>query len=334
MVKTFKIISIVLGIIFSLGACQAKDVKLPLIFDTDTNNEVDDQFALGYLLFSSNSFDLIGITTNATRNGGAIEEHTKEAERVLRLCNSYEKIRLIPGADKSFTEIKHSVRKSNFDGDQAVNFIIKESKKAHHKNGMKLNILAVGKLSNLALAIEKDPTIIPNIKIVWLGSNYPERGEYNMDDDYPALQYLLGTDVELEVVAVRYNKPSGTDAVRVSRADIRNKMPGVGPHIKYKVEGRNGGEFDNFGDYAVNLFMNFHVQRPDSTRALYDMAAVAILKNPSWAEPRTIFGPSYSNESGWSEDKESSRNIVIWENFNRDMIIEDFYKTMKNYRLP
>ena len=76
--------------------------KIDIIFDTDANNELDDQHALAYLMLNDDVFNILGITTNATRNGGNIEEHYKEAERGIRLCNREESIKLMIVAEGSF----------------------------------------------------------------------------------------------------------------------------------------------------------------------------------------------------------------------------------------
>ena len=75
---------------------------------------------------------------------------------------------------------------------------------------------AIGKLTNIALALKKAPSIAQKVRIVWLGTNYPEPGEYNFDNDIPALDPLLESEVAFEMVMVRYGKPSGTDAVKAS----------------------------------------------------------------------------------------------------------------------
>ena len=60
-------------------------------------------------------------------------------------------------------------------------------------------------------------------------------------------------------------------------------MPGKGPRIRVQVTGRHGGKFATFGDYSVNLFDHIELSGTPPSRALYDMAAVAIVKNPAWA---------------------------------------------------
>lgn len=247
--------------------------KIRLIFDTDADNELDDQHALAYLLFNGDVFDVEGITVNRTYNGGGIEKHVQEAKRVVKLCASEWMVDVYKGADGSFEEIRPYVHNEVFDGSKAVNFIV-ERAKAPLDN--KLVLLPIGKLTNIALALDKDPSIKPNIWIVWLGSNYPEPDEYNQDNDTAALNYILNTGVPFEIALVRYGKPSGTAAVRATPQDINQKMPGTGPEIEEPVDGRHGGRFMIFGGYAVSLFEHAEMYGDPPARSLFDMPAVAI----------------------------------------------------------
>ena len=303
--------------------------KIPVIFDTDANNELDDQHALAYLLFNGNTFSVEGVTVNATYNGGNITQHYAEAERILKLCDLYTKIPLLRGADAGFNQIEEHVNTSIFDGAEAVNFIIQKAKAARDQP---LVILAVGKLTNVALALKKEPAIAPKVRVVWLGSNYPEPGEYNQDNDTIAMNYVLNTTVPFEMVTVRYGKPSGTDAVKVTKAEVNKHMPQKGPKVAPPVVGRHKVAFDNFGDYSVNLFEHIQYHGTPPSRALFDMAAVAIVKNPAWAKTKQISAPILQNNQ-WVERPENSRKILIWENFDRDKIMADFYRTMDQYVL-
>ena len=203
--------------------------KMSVILDTDTNNELDDQHAIAYLLCSGNNFNVEGITVNATYNGGNIDQQYAEAERIVKLLGEADKIPILKGAEGNFEAIKDQLDNPEFDGNKAVNFIIEQAKK--HKSE-KLVLIAVGKLTNVALAVKKEPSITDNIRLVWLGSNYPESGEYNLENDIPSMNYLLQTNIPFEIVTVRYGKPSGTDAVRVTQAEVPLKMAGLGPVIK------------------------------------------------------------------------------------------------------
>jgi inosine-uridine nucleoside N-ribohydrolase len=330
-----KIILFLLAAILSCG-CKSKTnsdirnsetARIRVILDSDANNELDDQHAIAYLLFNSHVFDVEGITVNKTYNGGDINEQFAEADRIVRLCNLHSQIQIYKGASGTYDEIIKTIHESDFDGADAVKFIIDRAKA---KDEQKLILLPIGKLTNIALALKKDPSISDRVRIVWLGTNYPEAGEYNLENDTSAVNPILESDVEFEMVMVRYGKPSGTDAVEATLKEIQKRLPGKGPHILEPVIGRHGDAFTNFGDYSVNLFEKFP-ENPKS-RPLFDMAAVAIVKNPDWADRVEITAPQFSGGK-WIDQPNNPRKIIIWENFDRDKIIQDFYYSIDHYRL-
>lgn len=305
---------------------NAADPRIPVIIDSDANNELDDQHALAYLLLSDTTFNVLGITVNATYNGGDIEEHRKEANRVVDLVGWQGRVEVFKGANANFTEIEDHLNQSGFDGSAAVDFIIGEARK---KRAQPLVLIPVGKLTNIALALKKEPSIARRVRIVWLGSNYPEPGEYNLENDTASLNFVLKTDVPFEMATVRYGESSGTADVKVRRRDIYTRMPGSGPVVAEPVTGRHGGSFTCFGDYSVDLFKHITDLEDGCYRSLFDMAAVAIVKNPSWAESYEIPCPLYFND-GWVEQPDNKRMITIWENFNSDAILNDFFTTIDN----
>jgi purine nucleosidase len=328
--KSYSIVLTIICIV-SLFSCERRNNdsqspdRMRIIFDTDANNELDDQHALAYLLFNKATFDVAGVTVNATRSGGNIDQQYEEAKRVMQLTGDFGKIPLLKGADDSFQEIQTQLAFPEFQGHDAVTFIIDEALKASEDK--KLILLAVGKLTNVALALEKEPSIAGKIRLVWLGSNYPEPGEYNQDNDTVAMNYLLNRDVPFEMVTVRYGRPDGTAAVTATQKEIEQKMPGLGPEVESPVEGRHGGKFSTFGDYSVDLFRHIDYYDEQKSRALFDMVAVAILKNPSWGEKREIPAPILINNQ-WAERPDNNRMILVWENFDKQGIMEDFYAIM------
>ena len=309
--------------------------KHHVIFDTDANNEVDDQYALAYLLFSGDHFAVEGVTVNATSSPDGydiyspVSDHYDEAKRVMQLCGAWGNIPLYSGAQKGFNDIKDDLDNPGFDGHEAVNFIIEQ---ALRERDRKLVLIPVGKLTNIALALKKEPSIAEKVHIVWLGSNYPEPGEHNQDWDIPAMNYILDVNVPFDMVTVRYGKPSGTTAMMVAKTEVLRRLPGKGPNQQSPVSGRHGGEFYTFGDYAVELYKKYqsHMWGDPQGRALFDIAAVAILKNPGWAENYQHPAPSFV-DGQWVERPDNSRKITIWEWFDIYAIPADFFETMNNY---
>ena len=302
-------------------------MKTRILLDTDANNEVDDQQAIAYLLLSGESFLIEGITVNRTDNGGDIEAQAEEAERIVKLCGLYPSLKVTRGASGCFKEISEDVMQESFDGIDAVNLIIK---RASRPEKQKLVLLAIGKLTNVALALKKKPTIADKLKIVWLGSNYPDPGEYNLINDQESVNYVLDTKVDLEIAVVRYFSKSGTGAVRVTPEALEKNIAGKGPWIEDGVIGRHGGLFHYFGDYSINLLNNTHLYGEPPSRALYDMAAAAIIKNSKWSSEVTIPAPILE-DGNWLNRPNNQRTITIKDNFDKQNIVKDFYKTINQF---
>ena len=302
-------------------------MKTRILLDTDANNEIDDQQAIAYLLLSGESFLIEGITVNRTDNGGDIEAQAEEAERIVKLCGLYPSLKVTRGASGCFKEISEDVMQESFDGIDAVNLIIK---RASRPEKQKLVLLAIGKLTNVALALKKKPTIADKLKIVWLGSNYPDPGEYNLINDQESVNYVLDTKVDLEIAVVRYFSKSGTGAVRVTPEALEKNIAGKGPWIEDGVIGRHGGIFHYFGDYSINLLNNTHLYGEPPSRALYDMAAAAIIKNSKWSSEVTIPAPIL-DDGNWLNRPNNQRTITIKDNFDKQNIVKDFYKTINQF---
>ena len=317
---------LLLLLVFSFKWTIGQEKKLPIILDTDANNELDDQHALAYLFFNDETFDIKGITVNTTYNGGEIDQHYDEAKRIADLCDVSGKYPILKGANGNFDELKARAQSETLDGKTAVDFIIEQ---AHKTKKEKLIVAAIGKLTNVALAIEKDPSIKEHIKLVWLGSNYPEPGEYNQENDIPSLNYLLEQDLDFEIVTVRYGKKSGSDAVKVSLNEVREKMVDMGPEVE-PVIGRHGGSFTNFGDYSIELFSKIDLYGDPPSRALFDLVALAVLKNSQWGEKRSIPAPTVVDEK-WVDRPQNQKRITLWENFDRKAIINDFYESLSQH---
>ncbi|WP_346861677.1 nucleoside hydrolase [uncultured Draconibacterium sp.] len=328
-----KNISICLLALFLLAACKptsekAKNnsvKKLKILIDTDANNELDDQHALAYAFLNPDVFDVLGVTVNNTANGFGIQGQYDEAERIITLFDLGEKVPLFMGADKSYEEIAPSISQPGFDGQPAVDFIISEAMKMKDE---KLVLVPIGKLTNIALAILKEPKIIDKVRVVWLGGNYPDPGEYNLENDISSVNPVIESGVEFEMVTVRYGEPSGTASVTVTPAEMDAHMKGAGPISSQTITGRHGGDFNRFGDYSAHLFAKAEMYGNPPSRALFDMVVLAILKNEKWGQKQEIPAPKLIG-TAWEEQPDNQSKVIIWENFNRDAIVNDLFELMK-----
>lgn len=300
--------------------------KIKILIDTDANNELDDQHALAYAFLNEDIFDVVGVTVNNTYNGNGIQGQYDEAERIIKLFNKVDEVPLLKGAEKSYAEIAPTIDQSNFDGNEAVDFIISEAMKM--KDEERLVLVPVGKLTNIALAFLKEPKIIDKVRVVWLGANYPDPGDYNLVNDTTSVNPVIESGAPFEMVTVRYGKPTGSDAVRITPAQVDKNLKGKGPVSKYTITGRHGGEFNNFGDYSANLFAHIDLHGNPPSRAMFDMVALAVVKNENWGQKTQIPAPKLVG-NGWEEQPDNSTKIIVWENFNSDAIIGDLFDLME-----
>ncbi len=295
-----------------------------VIIDSDANNELDDQHAIAYALFSSDELETEAVAVHRTALGGGIDQHLAEARRVVQLSGAA--VPVLKGADGEFNAIKDSVREPGFDGQEAVDYIVQS---AFASDARRLTLVAIGKLTDVALALHKDPSIAGQLRVVWLGSNWPDPGEYNLLNDEAAASYVVDSGVELAIAVVRYGAPSGTDAVRVETAEIKRVMPGLGPRVDPPVAGRSGGSFSSFGDYSVELFSASNAP----SRALFDVAAIAVVKNAGFAQARVVAAPELRDDR-WSDRPDAGHSVTFYEMFDRCSIVADFFDSMRNYVLP
>lgn len=250
--------------------------------DTDAMAKVDDQHALAYALFSGNHFEVEGITVNRGSDAGqsyhrdlGIDDHFAEAVNVVKMCNA--DVPVLKGPAGNYQQLKGDIEKSAFDGSDAVHFIIE---RAHAPSDRPLIIFACGNLTNVALALLKDPTIAPKIEIWWLGTEWPQNYACNNHaGDLDAVDAILANPQN-----VAFNIIPWPHGIWTNHAEIYVKMPGKGPKVSPGVSGRWGDSFTCFGDYSVELFKR-GVWSGQKRRSLLDAFGFAVFKNKSWFTP-------------------------------------------------
>ena len=65
------------------------------------------------------------------------------------------------------------------------------------------------------------------------------------------------------------------------------------------------------------------------SRSLYDMAAIAIVKNPTWGEVKTLRGIRMVEEK-WTVDKSSQREILLWRTLAERLYCKTFIQRLTN----
>jgi inosine-uridine nucleoside N-ribohydrolase len=183
--------------VLCLAWSSPANAKIPVILSTDVGNEIDDQWAIVYLL-TSPEFEVLGIVSAHAPNISPPAGHTAYrilldvVENRLKMASHPP---LFAGASLPLEDAKTPRPNAG------VNFIIETSKRFSKDN--RLTVLTIGAVTDAASAILKDPTIVDRIQIVDMGfKNWPDGDdEFNVANDVKAMQVVFDSGVPLVVGA-------------------------------------------------------------------------------------------------------------------------------------
>lgn len=173
--------------------------KVDVVLDTDAYNELDDQFAIAYLIRSSEKLNTVAINAAPFLNVRSVspkdgmEQSYNEIKSILSLLNR---------EDLYSDTFKGS---GKFLKDEATP-VISDAAKELVKRAMTyddkspLYVVAIGAITNIASAILMCPKIINRIVVVWLGGHsihWPDTHEFNMYQDIAAARVVFNSGVPL-----------------------------------------------------------------------------------------------------------------------------------------
>ena len=167
-----------------------------VVLDTDTYNEIDDQFALVHVLLSPERVRLEAIYAAPFHNsrssgpGDGMRKSFEEIHRVLEVVGHVGPP-VLEGATEWLTHSK-SVSAS-----PATEDLIE---RAQSDEGGPLYVVAIGAPTNIISALLLAPEIVEHVVVIWLGGNslyWPTAREFNLEQDPKASQALFDCGVAL-----------------------------------------------------------------------------------------------------------------------------------------
>jgi purine nucleosidase len=186
--------SLIAAMLLAASVCWAKG-GAPVILSTDVGNEIDDQWAIAYMLVNTD-FDVWGIVSAHAPSLPAPSAHATylvlkdEVEHRLAMAAHFP---LFEGSSLPLRDTKTPRPNAG------VDFIIETSKRFSKDH--RLVVLTIGAATDVASAILLDPTIADRISIVAMGfKNLTDGGkEYNVENDPKAWQVILSSDVPVTI---------------------------------------------------------------------------------------------------------------------------------------
>ena len=286
-------------------ALELPEGKIDMVLDTDTFNEVDDQFALAYALLSPERLNVEAIyaapfyNSRSTGAKDGMEKSYQEIQRLLGKMNRTENV--LRGSDAFLQESGY------VDSPAARDLVERAMARA---DGERLYVVAIGAITNVASAILMEPKICEKIAVVWLGghpTSYPTALEFNLSQDVRAARIVLDCGCPLTLVPCL----------------------GVASHLLTSVQELSAciGGKNPLCDALVELFAAYSDDHFAWAKEIWDVSTIAYLINPEWVPTKIVHSPLLTDDSHWAHDE--NRHLIREPYFcRRNPIFRDLFEKL------
>lgn len=242
--------------------------RADVILDTDTFNEIDDQFALAYLLKNTDRLNPVGICAapffnkrSKSPKDGMLKSYD-EIIKLLDLCDRNDLKGIVFKGSGKYLPDENTPVKSD-----AAEFMARLSDSYSPENP--LYIVAIGAITNVASAFLLNPKMSENTVVVWLAGKAHHFGnceEFNMSQDYSAARVIM---------------KSGVPFVQLPCQGVVDKFFTCKSELEHYYIGKN-----RLATYLAENTISY-CERPQKdypwTKIIWDVTAVAWLLNDNGA---------------------------------------------------
>ncbi len=296
-----------------LKRLQKPKTEIDVVLDTDTYNEIDDQFALSYLIKKEAKLKLKAIYAAPFFNAkvSSVQEGMiKSYEEIFKI------LKLLGREDLNSNVFKGSGEYLSDEKTPVISDAAKDlaERAMNYSEEKPLYVVAIGALTNVASAILINPEIINRIVLVCLCGNSVDtkffNHEFNLSQDIAAARLIFGC---------------GAAVVQLPCRGVVSAFTTTGPELKHWLSGKNA-LCDYLVDNTVNEVSSYNPNGAWS-RAIWDVTAVAWLLNDEFMcdclMPSPI--PQYDHHYSFSEDRHLMRYVY---HINRDELFLDLFQTL------
>lgn len=278
------------------------------VLDTDTFNEVDDQFALAYTLFSPERIQLEACyaapflnVRSSSPEEGMLKSYI-EIQHVLELMESDWKGEILHGSRQYLSSPERPVKSP------AVRDLID---RAMNGGPEPLYVMAIAVATNIASALLIEPAIRDRIVVLWLGGHpysWPTAREFNLEQDVLAAQVLFDSGVPLVHVPCK----KVAERLDVTPVELNMRIGGSG----------------RLCSYLERLFCDYVRRKQLVTKPLWDVAVPALLIDRRWAASSLEPSPVLTDEMLWRHENDRHAVRVVTD-LNRSAILSDLFQKLR-----
>jgi len=277
---------------FSIQDDLRKGGRKKVILDTDTYNEIDDQFALALAMLSPDEIELLAVTaapfhnSNSNSYADGMEKSYKEAVTIMDLVHKSHGVPTVPcyrGATERMPDTETPVKSEAAD---AIRTIVNEH--YNPESGEKIYIIAIGAITNVTSALLLYPELTDKVAVIWLGAcaRWYGGNEFNLQGDLNATNGLLRLQVPLLILPCN---------------GVASELILEIHELEYQLKGKS-----LLGDYLCENVANCKPKNAVSwSRVIWDVGTIAAVINPRcWyasVQPRFQVNADYSYAFGAAE---------------------------------
>ena len=263
--------------------------RLDIVLDTDTYNEVDDQFALAYALLSPDRLNVQAIYAAPfynDRSSGPADGMQRSYDEILRFLSKLSisadglvykgSDSYLPGADIPV------------DSPAARDLVARAMARPE---GDLLNVIAIGAITNVASALLMEPRIAEKIAIIWLGGHpttYPNTYEFNLSQDVPAARVVLD---------------SGAPVTLVPCLQVASHMLTTVAELESCIGGKN-----DLCDSLIENVRGFTSNHFGCAKEIWDVATIGYMIDPGCLPSKLVHSPLLTDDFRWAHDE--SRHFI------------------------
>ena len=280
-------------------------MPVEIVIDSDTFNEIDDQFAIAYALCRPERLTVLALLAAPFQNEKAetpadgMRKSLWEMYRIRALCHSNAPI--FAGSETYLPRSGQPVESP------ACDALIRLARSM--PAGQRLRVVAIAALTNVASALLKAPDIKDSIVIEWLGANaanFATQDEFNLRQDRAAAQVVLN---------------SGAPVVWYPCRGVCSHLTLTLWEAEHWLKGRN-----ELADALCALLRQSGATGMGQSRVVWDIAPIAALCDPGCVQLAET--PSPIVTEGALQFPPDRQPILVVQMIARDRVFADFFSAV------
>lgn len=286
--------------------------KVSAVVDSDTYNEIDDQFAVAYALRSPAHMEIEAVYAAPFHNersssaGDGMQKSYEEIIRILKRLNVNSEKFAFSGSKSFMTAPGKPV------DSPAARDLIAKALKPRQKP---LYVITIGAPTNVSSALLMEPKIKDRIVVVWLGGqpyDWPTAREFNLQQDLHSSRVL---------------HDSGVALVNIPTRNVSEHLRTTVPEVQHFLKGKSP-----IADYLASEFVAYAKWKAPKqdfawSKVIWDISAVAWLIEPKWVPTKVVPSPMLTDDMKYKTG-DGRHPVRVATGANRDAIFDDLFRKL------